>query len=253
MTTARTTSDGWTAAVRARLALGRLLPLGAGADGTWLAERAATAELRRAASAVPPGTVGPALGRLRLSSAGQDAAAQDVSGGPAVPPPPSALPPGPLRIDGEFAAGRDEPLPAVAARLRAVLFSCARDELGLVVTEVNLRATHVLDPAENPPGSLAQNPAGSPAGEQAEEPEASPQGPQALAAAAVAGVAYLTEVLGQAVHVTEDHVRVELATAAGHRPPDVSRAVRAAVAASVAGAPTVAVLITAVGRRRDDT
>lgn len=249
MTTARTTSDGWTAAVRARLALGRLLPLGAGADGTWLAERAAAAELRRAASAAPPGTVGPALGRLRLSSAGQDAAGQDVSGGPAVPPPPSALPPGPLRIDGEFAAGRDEPLPAVAARLRAVLFSCAREELELVVTEVNLRATHVLDPAENPPGSPAQNPAESPAG----EPDASsPQGPQALAAAAVPGVAYLTEVLGQAVYVTEDHVRVELATAAGHRPLDVSRAVRAAVAASAAGAPTVAVLITAVGRRRDD-
>ncbi len=68
MTTARgpQRADGWTAAVRQRLGLGRLLPLGRPADGTWIAETAAASVLRGAAAR--PGTV---LGKLRIGPAGE--------------------------------------------------------------------------------------------------------------------------------------------------------------------------------------
>ncbi|EST20957.1 hypothetical protein [Streptomyces niveus] len=46
--------------------------------------------------------------------------------------------------------------------------------------------------------------------------------------------------------VTGGHVRVEPETAAGHLQRDVARAVSRAVAASLPGRPTVAVLITAL-------
>ncbi|RST09978.1 hypothetical protein EF908_40860, partial [Streptomyces sp. WAC04770] len=39
-------ADGWTAAVRQRLGLGRLLPLGGATDGVWIAETAAASVLR---------------------------------------------------------------------------------------------------------------------------------------------------------------------------------------------------------------
>jgi len=231
MTTAQSTdghsSDGWTAAVRERLGLGRLLPLGAAADGAWLAEQAATAELRLAAAAVP----GVAPGRLRVSLTDPAGA-----GTPAVPAPPSALPPGPLRIDGEFGALQGEPLPAVATRLRAALISYATERLGLLVEEVDLRVTALLDTMEDsaaPDGPV-------------EVPAVDPGSVAALAVTEVPGVAHLTGTLGEAVEVTPEHVRVELATAVGHRPPDVARAVRAAVTAAVPGAPSVAVVITAV-------
>ncbi|MGW6459382.1 hypothetical protein ACWF94_26220, partial [Streptomyces sp. NPDC055078] len=107
-----TTAD----AVRTRLGLGRLLPLGEAGDGAWLTEQAADALLRSMAAGVPD-TV---LGRLRLALADPEAA-----GPPAVPPPPSALPPGPLRIEAEFAASVHRPLPAVAAVLRDALFTAA--------------------------------------------------------------------------------------------------------------------------------
>ncbi|WP_328581585.1 hypothetical protein [Streptomyces sp. NBC_00370] len=233
MTTAQSTdghsSDGWTAAVRERLGLGRLLPLGAAADGAWLAEQAATAELRLAAAAVP----GVVPGRLRVSL--HDPAG---AGTPAVPAPPSALPPGPLLIEGEFGALVGEPLPAVATRLRAALLACATERLGLLVDEVDLRVTGLLD---GPDDSTA--PAG-PVG----VPAVDPQSAAAFAVTEVPGVAHLTGTLGEAVEVAADHVRVELATAAGHRPPDVARAVRAAVTAAVPGALPVAVVITAVER-----
>ncbi|MFE4372141.1 hypothetical protein ACFRMN_28725 [Streptomyces sp. NPDC056835] len=246
MTTAHSSdglgTGGWTAAVRQRLGLGRLLPLGAARDGAWLSERAATDELRRAAAEV----AGAALGRLRLSLADPDRA-----GRPAVPPPPSALPPGPLRIDGEFAAGPDEPLPAVAERLRAVLFTCATERLGLRVEEVDLRVTALLGPSGD---AAEERPAGTeaPAGPNGERPAdvraAAPQGEPELLAAAVPGVAHPTRTLGDAVVTTPGHVRVELATAAGHRPLVVARAVRAKLTAELPGAPSVAVLVTAVGQ-----
>lgn len=233
MTTAQSTdghsSDGWTAAVRERLGLGRLLPLGAAADGAWLAEQAATAELRLAAAAV----TGVVPGRLRVSL--NDPAG---AGTPAVPAPPSALPPGPLRIEGEFGALVGEPLPAVATRLRAALIACATERLGLLVDEVDLRVTGLLD---GPDDSTA--PAG-PVGVPAVDPDSA----AAFVVTEVPGVAHLTGTLGEAVEVAADHVRVELATAAGHRPQDVARAVRAAVTAAVRGALPVAVVITAVER-----
>ncbi|MFE3829969.1 hypothetical protein [Streptomyces sp. NPDC059092] len=232
MTTGRGT-EGWTAAVRHRLALGRLLALGDAADGAWLAERAATAELRRAAAAVP----GAVLGEVRIALADPDGA-----GAPEVPPPPGAQPPGPLRIDGEFAAAPGEPLPALADRLRGALFACATDGLGLRVAEVDLRVTALLDTAARSPA-----PAG-PVGRDAVEPE----GAVGTAAAAVPGVAHLTRTLGGAVVGTVaadggvEHVRVELATAAGHHPLEVARAVRARLARLAEAPRTVAVLVTAV-------
>ncbi|MFS4097347.1 nucleopolyhedrovirus P10 family protein, partial [Streptomyces sp. AF1A] len=56
-------ADTWTQAVRHQLGLGRLLPLGGSRDGAWIAERAATAVLVRAADGVP----GVRLGALRLA------------------------------------------------------------------------------------------------------------------------------------------------------------------------------------------
>lgn len=240
MTTARST-DGWTAAVRRRLGLGRLLPLGGAGDGAWLVERAATAELRRAAagSRAVPGVSGAVLGALRISLTDPEAAAA-----PAVPLPPSALPPGDLRIEAEFAAVAGEPLPAIAARLRSTLFDCAVNQLGLRVTEVDLRATGLLNAGDVPSGSDGKfREAAGPDEGQA----VSPVGTPALSAAAVPGVAHLTEALDGTVHIEPDRIRVELATAAGHRPLDVARAVRTAVTAAVRGAPAVAVLVTAVG------
>ncbi|RDG39357.1 hypothetical protein [Streptomyces corynorhini] len=236
MTTARGT-EGWTAEVRRRLAPGRLLPLGEAADGAWLAERAARAALRRAAAGVPGAVldagvrIGPAEGRAH--------------GEPVVEPPPSALPPGPLRIDARFtavgypagAATAGESLPAVAERLRAALSACAREVLGLTVTEVDLRVTGLLAEVQDEPAEPV-----APLGGRA----LSPDDATGRAVAAVPGVAYLTGVLGAPVVSAPGQVRVELATAAGHHPPAVARAVRAGLTRALPGAPSVAVLVTAV-------
>ncbi|MET7620575.1 hypothetical protein [Streptomyces sp. NPDC005408] len=219
-----TTAD----AVRRRLGLGRLLPLGGAADGAWLAEQAADVVLRRVAAEVP----GVAPGRLRLALADPEAAAR-----PAVPPPPSALPPGPLRIEADFAAVAWEPLPATASELRAALFTAAAQLLDLRVAEVDLRVTDVLDAA---PETLDDAP---PPGVRA----ADPKDPAGTAASGAAGVAHLTATLGAAVHLAPDHVRVEVATASGHHPLEVVRAVREAVTAALADGRPVSVLVTAVG------
>ncbi|WP_189219814.1 MULTISPECIES: nucleopolyhedrovirus P10 family protein [Streptomyces] len=138
--------------VRRRLALGRVLPLGGPRDGAWITEQAAGPVLRDAAAQVR----GVRLGRLRLSPARPD---QPYD--PAVPPPPSALPPGPLRVDAEFRAVAGplapaaEPLPAAASRLRTALAQAAAERLGLTVTEVDLRVTGLLDtvPEGDPDGT----------------------------------------------------------------------------------------------------
>ncbi|MFC8079465.1 nucleopolyhedrovirus P10 family protein [Streptomyces sp. NPDC057307] len=231
-------ADGWSAAVRERLGLGRLLPLGDAADGAWLAERAATTALRRTAARVP----GAALGRLRLCLADPGSAEP-----PAVPPPPSALPPGALRVEGDFAAVAGEPLPDVAERLRAALYAHAVDRLGLRVTEVDLRVTALLEkepPTESGSDAGSEDSAGAAAPFGA--PAVAPKGTAAMIAANVPGVAHLSGSLGTAVLVAKGHVRVELATAAGHHPSEVARAVGRAVSASLPSHPTVAVLITAV-------
>ncbi|MFB6871349.1 hypothetical protein [Streptomyces sp. NPDC056323] len=223
-------ADGWTAAVRQRLGLGRLLPLGGPADGAWISERAAVTVLRTAVAGAGPG---PVLGELRISVADPDGAPRAE-----VEPPPSALRPGPLRIEAEMSAVSGQPLPAAAEALRAALLTAAGQHLGLVVAAVDVRVTELLDAAP-------ERPAPAPAEARATEAE----GVAGTAAAAVPGVVTLTRVLGHAVHARPDHVRVELATASDHRALDVVRAVRGAVAAAVEGHPSVAVLVTAVVER----
>lgn len=241
------TADRWTQAVRRQLGLGRLLPLGHPRDGAWIAEEAVDAVLRREAAAVP----GIRLGALRIGLADPDMVYD-----PVVPPPPSALPPGPLRIAAEFTAEADptapgvEPLPTTAARLRLTLAEAAAERLGLTVTEVDLKVTDLRDAPEPP---TAAHPAAS-------HPAAVPAAPDearvATAALAVPGVLHLTDVLGHPVHIgnapgeepalARRHVRVELAVAATERTVDVATAVRTAVADALADTPSVAVLVTQV-------
>ncbi|MEU6843140.1 nucleopolyhedrovirus P10 family protein [Streptomyces sp. NPDC046716] len=238
------TADRWAQAVRQQLGFGRLLPLGGPGDGAWITEGAAEAALRRSVAAVS----GVRLGSLRIALADPNGSYSSV-----VPAPPSALPPGPLRIGAECAATADEPLPVAAARLREALAQAARDGLGLVVAEVDLQVTALLDadpaPAEKP------EPADAPAEKSAPDGD---EGRAARAALGVAGVVRLTGALGglgRAVHIEETsapaalahrHVRVELAVASSHRALDVARAVREAVSTALTDGPSVAVLVTEV-------
>ncbi|MGQ4732510.1 hypothetical protein ACUN3E_33265 [Streptomyces sp. Ju416(a)] len=275
MTTARgpRRADGWTAGVRERLGLGRLLPLGDPADGVWIAETAAASVLRGAAAARP----GAVLGELRIGLAveavpGEDAvaagavtgagarggsgpggpqatadrggavddrkSAADRGGGMAPPAPPSALPTGPLRIEAEFSAVPDRPLPDTAAALRAALLTAAAARLGLEITEVDLTVTALLE------DGASDQVAASPAAPTARVAE--PQDPVATAAAGTPGVVSLTRVLGSPVHTARDHVRVEVATAGDRRALDVARSVRTAVAAVTEERLPVSVLVTDV-------
>lgn len=250
------TADRWTRAVREQLGLGRLLPLGGPRDGVWIAEGAAEAVLRRAVREVP----GVRLGALRIALA-------DPSGGdePVVPPPPSGLPPGPLRVTADFAATASEPLPATASRLRGALAAAATERVGLAVTEVDLRVTVLLDDGEGDAGGETALPQPGPEAEARPEsgPEAGPVPASGAAEArvsavalAVPGVAGLTAVLGRAVRIEERqladaslprrHVRVELAVSAAHRALEVARQVRAAVSEALPDHPTATVLVTAV-------
>ncbi|MEE4421061.1 hypothetical protein [Streptomyces bugieae] len=231
--------------VRQQLGIGRVLPLGGPANGSWITEQAAAGALRAALGT----QAGVRLGTLRLSVA-DPAHAQE----PAVPAPPSALPPGPLRISAEFAAVGDRPLPAVADEVRAALLEASVQGLGLVVAAVDLRVTGLLEEAgasRAGPALTTVRPEKPPV--TAEPAGAVPEGPEGIAAAALAvsGVARLAPVLGgrtRAVRRTDGHVLVQLAVAAGYRPLDVAVAVRQAVAARPDAPQTVAVLVTAVER-----
>ncbi|TFI24986.1 hypothetical protein [Streptomyces sp. 4R-3d] len=227
MTTTHST-DGWPIAVLR--GLGRALPLGEAEDATWLFEGAAVTELRRAGAAVP----GAAPGGLRIGLADPDAA-----GILAATAPPGALPRGPLCIDGEFAALPGEPLTALADQLRQVMFACAADRLGLHVTQVNLQVTALLEAADASAVTSAP----------VEVPTASPDSEAAFTALAVPGVARLTGTLGSPVTERRGHLRIELATAAGHHPLHVARAVRTAITATRPGGDTVTVLIAAANVR----
>ncbi|OCC12153.1 hypothetical protein [Streptomyces sp. PTY087I2] len=232
MTTARgpRRADGWTAGVRERLGLGRLLPLGGPADGVWIAETAAASVLRGAAADRP----GAVLGELRIGPAEE----ADEAGPVPSPAPPSALPPGPLRIEAEFSAAPDRPLPDTAAALRTALLTAAAARLGLEVAEVDLTVTALLEDGAADQVTVA--PAAPPAR------VAEPEGPVAKAAAGAEGVVSLTGVLGGPVHTARDHVRVEVATAGDHRALDVARSVRTAVAAATEERLPVSVLVTDV-------
>ncbi|MEU9474749.1 nucleopolyhedrovirus P10 family protein [Streptomyces sp. NPDC048191] len=240
-----TTADGWTQVVRHQVGLGRLLPLGGPRDGVWITEGAARAVLARAASDGVPGL---RLDALRLMLADPDAAPE-----PVVPAPPSALPPGPLRLTADFAATAAEPLPEVASRLRLTLATAAAERLGLVVTEVDLRVTDLLDSEEPVPEVRVPRPL--PARE-ATDPDEARAAEAALSVPGVTGLTGSLGGLGRAVHVRERtadaalphrHVRVELTTGADRRAVDVARQVRTAVRDALEGRPTVAVLVTAVG------
>ncbi|MYS89251.1 MULTISPECIES: hypothetical protein [Streptomyces] len=237
------TADRWTQAVRHQLGLGRLLPLGDARDGAWIAERAAEAVLRHAAGDAP----GVRLDALRVALA--DPA---DTGSPAVPAPPSGLPPGPLRVTAQFAATASQPLPTTASLLRATLATAATQRLGLTVTEVDLRVTGLLDEETEPPGPAAPLPEPPPAAQAGGDDE----GRVAAAALKVPGVLRLTGALGHPVHIEElpgdaalahRHIRIELAVREDHRARDVARGVRTAVRTSLADHPTVAVLVSGIG------
>jgi hypothetical protein len=238
-----TTADRWTQAVRQQLGLGRLLPLGGARDGAWIVERTAEAVLRRAAEDMR----GVRLGALRIALTDPEDTYEA-----AVPPPPSALPPGPLRVTADFAATATEALPVTADRLRATLATAATERLGLTVTEVDLRVTALLDEDAEPAPVRQPEPA------RAAEPGSPDEEHVAAAALAVPGVTQLTGALGglgRAVHIEEQqdeaalphrHVRVEIAVRADRRAVEVAREVRERVGQALADRPTVAVLVTAV-------
>ncbi|MFJ8947851.1 nucleopolyhedrovirus P10 family protein [Streptomyces sp. NPDC102395] len=242
------TAERWTRAVREQLGLGRLLPLGGPRDGAWIAEGAADTALRRAVREVR----GVRLGALRIALA-------DPSGvyEPAVPPPPSGLPPGPLRVTADFAATACEPLPAAASRLREAL-AAAAEGVGLAVSEVDLRVTALLEAGEEEADGEREPVSGPPPSATAPDQPAR-EGDElrvSVAALAVQGVAGLTATLGRSVHIEERqltdaalprrHVRVELAVSTAHRALDVARRVREAVTTALPDHPTVTVLVTAV-------
>jgi hypothetical protein len=270
------TADGWTKAVRRQLGLGRVLPLGGPHDGAWITESAAGTTLRHAAASLR----GLTLGGLRISSvdAGEEPGGDADGSGheTAVPPPPSALPPGPLRVTADLgvtAGPAAEPLPATAARLRTALFTAAGERLGLAVAEVDLRVTHLVeeDAGVSDPLEADAAPSG-PVPEPSPTAAAAPTGDDeesrvAAAALTVPGVARLTARLGgdgvpagldglgglgRAVDIAAGpalprrHVRVELAVTGERRALDVARGVRAAVSDALPDHPSVAVLITAV-------
>ncbi|WP_369270182.1 nucleopolyhedrovirus P10 family protein [Streptomyces sp. R11] len=238
-----TTADGWTQAVRQQLGLGRLLPLGSARDGAWISERAAEAALRRATEDMR----GVRLDALRIGLTDPEDTQEA-----AVPPPPSALPPGPLRVTADFAATAAEALPTTADRLRGLLATAATERLGLTVTEVDLRVTALLDEDAEPA------PVHQPEPTRAAKLGGPDEERVAAAALAVPGVIQLTGALGglnRAVHIEERqgeaalprrHVRVEIAVRSDRRAVEVAREVREWVREALADRPTVAVLITAV-------
>jgi hypothetical protein len=241
-------TEAWTQAVRSQLGLGRLLPLGGPADGTWITEQAAVQTLERAAKEVP----GVRLESVRIGPAPLEPVAE-----PAVRPPAGALPPGPLRIEAAFSASLGQPLPETADQLRSTLLDAAARRLGLATVTADLRVTDlheipqtgteprtVAKPMTPAPGPVAE--AGSPRGH---------VGDLAAVATSVPGVAGLTTVLGARPVKVEDgtapagrRVEIHLAVAPGHHPLEVARAVRAAVTDAAAtdapGPVTVAVLVT---------
>ncbi|MFI1099601.1 nucleopolyhedrovirus P10 family protein [Streptomyces melanogenes] len=200
------TADVWSTEVRRRLALGRLLPLGEAEDGAWVTERAAGAVLRAACASVR----GLAVTSLRLALA--DPAAAGV---PAVPPPPSGLPPGDVGAVVEVAVwGSGRPR---AEEVRGAMLAASSERLGLRLTRVDIRVTSLLD-APAPP-----------------TPPPPPPGARPGPPLAVPGVAFLTSELGVLPGC------VEVGVSAGHRVVEVVRGVRGVVGGGVA------VLVTWVG------
>ncbi|MEH6375006.1 nucleopolyhedrovirus P10 family protein [Streptomyces sp. KLMMK] len=224
-------ADQWAQTVRRQLALGRLLPLGGAADGAWITESAAVGVLRRAAHAALPAVHLNAV-RIALTKAASP---------PAVPPPPSGLPPGPLRIEADCATTADVPFPETAARLRAVLGRAAAERIGLRVEAIDLRLTELLD--DKPPRDGRDDTAAAPRPPQPPPPAG--EDPLARAALSVRGVSRAT-----LRSRGGDHVQADVAVTAERRALDVARDVRAAVArasAQVVPPPsTASVMVTTI-------
>ncbi|MGF0175734.1 hypothetical protein ACQF36_36225 [Streptomyces sp. Marseille-Q5077] len=249
-------TEPWTQAVRHQLGLGRLLPLGGPDDGTWITEQAAVRALGRAAAEIP----GVWLDSLRIGSAPLEPVSE-----PAVRPPASALPPGPLRIEAAFTASLGQPLPETADQLRSALLNAAAERLGLAAVTADLRVTDLHEGPETGAKSRTATRAVRSEPEAAAAQSSSPvtgtgsmQGPAgefADVATAVPGVARLTTVLGSRPVKVADHddppgrhIEVHLAVSPGRHPLEVALAVRDAVAAAATtdspGPVTAAVLIT---------
>ncbi|SFC78835.1 hypothetical protein [Streptomyces aidingensis] len=262
-----TADDGLRAAVRAQLGLGRLLPLGGPQDGVWLAERAAIRVLGEAARELP----GVRVTRLRIGPA--DAGPDGER--PAVTPPSTALPPGPLRVAAAFAASAVRPIPASAGLLRDSLTGAAERRLGLRVVAVDLHVTGLLTEDGEGPGEAGEDGWARGTRETREIREireiretvsrrGGPQPPPAAAGdgaearvagavRAVPGVLGLSTALavpGRAVLVRDGEVRLQVRLRApeadGPATLRTARAVREA-AAGAAGGARVAVLITGLG------
>ncbi|MGA5414883.1 hypothetical protein [Streptomyces pseudogriseolus] len=275
------TADRWTRMVRQQVGLGRFLPLGGRHDGAWIAERAAGEVLRRVAERDVPEV---RMDGIRIGLADPDAATEPAVPAPqsALPPGPLRLTaefaataawPLPetvsrlraalaviateriglevtevdLRVtdlldiepaaeragaDGtaDLAGGTTEPAGVAATAGASVTPGTAQD-----AGDVAARAPGVMDTSEDGGGSEADRVAG--------------------VVLEVPGVSRLTGVWGRPVRLGEQapaagdalprrHARVDLAVAAGFRPLEVARAVRAAVAAVGPDRPTVAVLVT---------
>ncbi|MFC5957555.1 hypothetical protein ACFP51_24735 [Streptomyces pratens] len=226
------TADRWTRTVRQQLGLGRLLPLGGPRDGAWIFERAAGAVLRRAVARAEPG--------LRLDGLRIALAAPEDAGEPVVPAPPSALPPGSLRVTARFAAPAAEPLPVTADRLRAVLSRAAAERIGLVVTEVDLGVTELLDAeAGTAAGPAAESRARDTANGPADGPAATPSEGQAA-----------TPSEGQAATPSEGQAATpsEGQAAAPSDAPDSGGSDEDRVAAAALAVPGVSRLTGALGR-----
>ncbi|MCL6668754.1 hypothetical protein [Streptomyces panaciradicis] len=249
-------TEAWTQAVRSRLDLGRLLPLGGPHDGTWITEQAAVQALAPTAAEVP----GVRLESLRIGSA----PLQPVSE-PAVRPPASALPPGPLTIEAAFTASLVRPLPETADALRSALLGAATEQLGLTTVSADMRVTDLREATEAGVASRTAATSTRPTPEAAAARSSPPvtgtgsvrglAGELADVAAGVPGVARLTAVLGSRPVRVEEHddppcrqIEVHLAVGPGHHPLTVARAVREAVAEAATtdtrSPATVAVLIT---------
>lgn len=255
-------SDQLVRAVRQQVSLGRILPLGGPADGAWIAERAARTVLLRETAALP----GVRVEAVRLRPVYPETAEEPE---PVVPPPPSGLPPLPLRIEADLSAVPDGPLPARARQLRIALGAAAEQWLGLEVAAIDVHVAGLLDAGER--GDGGEKPAGdtradaadaADAGSGAEDagdaagagpppPQGGPVPDVSAAVLAVPGVRGLSRAPARPVRTARTPggpdrlVPLDLVAGAGHRALDVARAAaRAAAAASAPGPVRVRVLIT---------
>ncbi|WP_326795185.1 hypothetical protein OG946_06505 [Streptomyces sp. NBC_01808] len=231
------TAGNWERAVREQVGLGRLLPLGDAADGTWIAERAAAGVLRRAAAGVREARVtGLRVGladpgdQVDSEPRGGRADARALGGAEAVGPAPvSALPYGELRISAQCDATVDRPMTATAAALREALLRGAEERLGLRVAAVDV---HVAGLLETPQTAAQPVPGGPP---DSPPPTARETDRPGHGAPDVPGV------VDSDVLPDGDHAEVRVVLDSAHRALDVARAVRTRTDAA-----TVTVLVTEI-------